>query len=281
MTREQDTQSLVYDVGVNNGDDSAYYLARGFRVVGIEANPELVAPLTERFANEIATGRLRLLNVAISEHEGTIPFFLTDGNRAVWSSLDQRGASRANLPTRRVDVPCRPFGALLREYGVPFYLKVDVEGADYLCLLALTPELAPAYVSFEASEGDLSHLCYLHAAGYRRFRLVDQLDGFALRRAPARGSTEALVDAARAVARRWRRRKPADRWGPSTMTSAVMTYNAPPATDAPSAFPISSSGPMPHVVPGDWLSFAELAAAWLHFVNREGLSNWFDVHAAR
>jgi hypothetical protein len=29
---------LVFDVGVNNGDDTVYYLARGYRVVAIDAN---------------------------------------------------------------------------------------------------------------------------------------------------------------------------------------------------------------------------------------------------
>ncbi len=33
---------LVYDIGMNNGDDTAYYLSLGFRTVAIEANPELV-----------------------------------------------------------------------------------------------------------------------------------------------------------------------------------------------------------------------------------------------
>jgi len=40
LSQEND---LVYDVGMNNGDDTAYYLSLGFRVIAIEANPELVA----------------------------------------------------------------------------------------------------------------------------------------------------------------------------------------------------------------------------------------------
>ena len=35
-------KNLIYDVGMSNGDDTAYYLHRGFRVVAIEANPLLV-----------------------------------------------------------------------------------------------------------------------------------------------------------------------------------------------------------------------------------------------
>ena len=35
-------RELIYDVGMNTGDDTAYYLNRGYRVVAIEANPDLV-----------------------------------------------------------------------------------------------------------------------------------------------------------------------------------------------------------------------------------------------
>src|SRR5213594_2634641 len=57
---------LIYDVGVNNGDDTAHYLMKGFRVLGVDADPILMAPLQERFAVEIAQGRLTLLNVALA-----------------------------------------------------------------------------------------------------------------------------------------------------------------------------------------------------------------------
>jgi hypothetical protein len=39
-------KNLIYDVGMNDGNDTAYYLSRGFRVVAIEANPVLVEQLS-------------------------------------------------------------------------------------------------------------------------------------------------------------------------------------------------------------------------------------------
>ena len=39
---------LVFDIGMNNGDDTAYYLHRGFRVVAVEADPILCAAATTR-----------------------------------------------------------------------------------------------------------------------------------------------------------------------------------------------------------------------------------------
>jgi FkbM family methyltransferase len=59
--------SLVYDVGMFNGDDTAYYLKKGFRVVGSEANPHLIPQLTERFSTDIEQKRLVVENVAVAE----------------------------------------------------------------------------------------------------------------------------------------------------------------------------------------------------------------------
>jgi hypothetical protein len=61
---------LIYDVGMNNGDDTAYYLSLGFRVVSIEANPELIEQAELRFAREIDSGRRTILNIGVADQEG-------------------------------------------------------------------------------------------------------------------------------------------------------------------------------------------------------------------
>ena len=45
-------EDLIYDVGVHRGEDSAYYLAKGYRVRAFEANPDLVAGCRTRFADD-------------------------------------------------------------------------------------------------------------------------------------------------------------------------------------------------------------------------------------
>ena len=32
---------VIFDLGMHNGDDTAFYLSRGFNVVALEANPAL------------------------------------------------------------------------------------------------------------------------------------------------------------------------------------------------------------------------------------------------
>ena len=56
---------LVFDIGLNNGDDTAYYLSLGCDVVGIEANPLLASQCTQRFENEIRQGRAKIVNAGV------------------------------------------------------------------------------------------------------------------------------------------------------------------------------------------------------------------------
>lgn len=166
---------LVYDVGMNNGDDSAYYLHKGCRVVAIEADPTLVEGVANRFAQEIRDGRLTILNVAIAEQTGSLPFWICEGNRE-WNSFDRSIASRNGLPHHQIDVQCTRFADILDDFDTPFYLKIDIEGHDHMCLDALDerPDKRPKYLSFESGTEAIARLPRLKALGYDSFKLISQ-----------------------------------------------------------------------------------------------------------
>ena len=44
-------QNLIFDVGLHKGEDTDFYLKKGFSVVAFEADPDLVAACQERFPN--------------------------------------------------------------------------------------------------------------------------------------------------------------------------------------------------------------------------------------
>ena len=62
--------NLIYDIGMNNGDDTAYYLQRGFRVIAVEANPALVSQAIQRFEREVAEDRLVVLTSVLPSSQG-------------------------------------------------------------------------------------------------------------------------------------------------------------------------------------------------------------------
>src|SRR6185436_16484350 len=78
---------LVFDLGMNNGDDTAYYLRRGYDVVSVEANPALCDQARRRFAAAIGEGRLQIVHAALSDQEGEATFHINLDNDH-WSSLD-------------------------------------------------------------------------------------------------------------------------------------------------------------------------------------------------
>ena len=78
-------QKIIYDFGMNNGDDLAYYLKKGTKVVGVEANPELCTLAEKRFADEIQNGSLIVLNCILTtentDHMGTCLLYTSPSPR--------------------------------------------------------------------------------------------------------------------------------------------------------------------------------------------------------
>lgn len=174
--------SLVFDVGAHAGEDSAFYLALGYRVVGVEANPQLGELLKQRFADAVSSKRFVLAPYAISERDGEIAFYL-NRKLSIWGTADPAWAQRnrgMGADSEEIRVPALRFVELLRRHGCPYYLKIDIEGADMQCVYALR-EVAdrPKYLSIESDkrswDGLLEEFRVLEELGYRRFQVIDQL----------------------------------------------------------------------------------------------------------
>jgi FkbM family methyltransferase len=162
---------LIFDIGMHDGQDAAFYMHKGFRVVAVEANPHLCSLASVRFSDAIKSGQLTILNVAIDYAEGERDFYvnLYDDH---WSSLYPELGKRADKFTT-IKVKTLRFDTLIAEYGVPHYLKVDIEGGDLTVLrqLANVSE-KPRFISVE--ENGLECFPLLWAFGYRGFKLVNQ-----------------------------------------------------------------------------------------------------------
>jgi FkbM family methyltransferase len=178
-------ENLIMDVGMHTGEDVKRFLAAGFDVVAVEANPQLVMSASETFAAELDSGRLTIVAAAVAEARGRASFAVA--NHTIWSTLEPeliaRNENLAETTYRYIDVDTIPFGDVLDEFGVPYYLKVDIEGYDMLCVRALRGRNEkPVYVSIESSvslntapvDAVFDELAELWTLGYRRFRYVDQ-----------------------------------------------------------------------------------------------------------
>jgi FkbM family methyltransferase len=182
--RPQLVPDLVFDVGFHRGEDTVYYLRKGFRVVAFEAHPELLAAGRRQFAAEVADGRLQIVSGAIATEPGSLTFY-THSRMSSWGTTEPHRAKRNDVmgESVAVTVPAVDFAACLRDHGVPHYIKIDIEAADMLCLEALfdvEPEQRPRYASVEAESetwsGAVRQFDVLEALGYARFAIVQQGD---------------------------------------------------------------------------------------------------------
>jgi FkbM family methyltransferase len=173
-------KDLIIDVGMHTARDTEFYIAKGFRVTAVEANPELAKLARARLANYLADGRLRIYGVAVAEHTGAVPFWINE-QKDDWGTTNPEYVRRNNqqgTTSREITVHCVRFENVLDECGTPYYLKVDIEGSDLLCLKALHGRERPAYVSFEADMDSMDRVFeqfgILSNLGYRQFQIVNQ-----------------------------------------------------------------------------------------------------------
>jgi FkbM family methyltransferase len=267
---------LVYDVGMHNGDDTAYYLLLGYRVVAVEADPNLVAGCERRFDDEIRAGRLIILNCAIGPTPGNAKFWLCL-DKPEWNSFLRANASRCGYRTEAVDVCVRSFRSVLAEHGVPHYLKIDIEGYDIHCLRDLDKAHLPRYLSLELVQID--ELLAVRELGYDRFKLVVQgrhrelpdetrcLSGWINRHIESHAWTSNLARRVSSIQGRVSR-------GALRVARRLGLASAPAWS-----FSHESSGPFGEEAPGDWISFEDACLRWLDYVRTYPGDVWCDLHA--
>lgn len=174
-------KNLIIDVGVHTGEDTEFYLKKGFRVIGIEANPNIYNDTKQRLNSYIEIGQLILLNIAVSSQNQPVTFYV-NLDRSFWSTTSLDFVQRNKLFGTRsteITVEGRRFEDILQDFGIPYYLKIDIEGADILCLQALQIfESKPQFLSIESTKTSwndlLAEFALLKKLGYRKFKAISQ-----------------------------------------------------------------------------------------------------------
>jgi FkbM family methyltransferase len=172
---------LIFDLGMHVGQDTEFYLKKGFRVVAVEADPELCTGAEQRFASSIRDRRLTIVNKAIAREPGMVKFY-RNVNRSIWGTIDPERAER-NVRLRTVNelitVEATTLPDLLQQFGVPYYLKIDIEGLDMVAVEGLAGVTnRPQYVSIESDTDSFKALrreirTFMNL-GYDRFKVVNQ-----------------------------------------------------------------------------------------------------------
>jgi FkbM family methyltransferase len=176
--------NLIFDVGMHKGEDTSYYLYRGFKVVAIDANPSLIEIARNHFSSYGKTNQLILLNFAVSDKDNE-EWDFNISKATEWSSFKKQISNREGLFQETVKVKTKRLSSLMMKFGVPCYCKIDVEGYDKACLDTLSDiDEVPKFISVETEclgefevitdEQALATLNRLYGLGYSKFKLIDQ-----------------------------------------------------------------------------------------------------------
>jgi FkbM family methyltransferase len=181
------TNGLVYDIGLNDGTDTAVYLQQNFSVVAVDANPFMVAKASGAFLGDVLKGRLRLLNVGLVddarlEHGtgmGPQMDFYVHKTHDDWSSFRKEWGCRPTLNLTSMEdlcqvipVPTTSCGTLVQSLGRAHFMKIDIEGYDMECIQSvalLGRAYLPDYVSVEGPDARKIEAFVL--LGYSRFKI--------------------------------------------------------------------------------------------------------------
>jgi FkbM family methyltransferase len=175
-------RNLIIDVGVHTGQDTECYLKKGFRVVRIEAHPDICESTKRRLNSYIESGQLTFLNFAVSSKEDPITFY-ANLDRSFWGTIspDRVISSDRSFSTRSVEMTLtgRRFESILEEFGIPYYLKVDIEESDLYPISELQQlNTKPQFISIESTKAFwnalIDELEFLKKLGYQKFKALNQ-----------------------------------------------------------------------------------------------------------
>jgi FkbM family methyltransferase len=154
---------LVFDIGGHIGNRTRAFLSLGCRVVILEPQPAFAQLLRRGFARHAsvevveaavtdAGGRAEL---AISERTPTVSTLVTS-----WRDARAQDAGFAGVKwNRRVQVDTTTLDLLIDRYGLPAFVKIDVEGAEPQVLAGLSRPVPALSLEYLPEDLDRTRQC--------------------------------------------------------------------------------------------------------------------------
>lgn len=166
---------LCFDVGAHLGDRSAVWLGLAATVVGIEPQPRFSAYLANQFKGNI---RFHNEEIAVGATNTTSTLHISNLFPTLSTLANKEWRDKINKATpltisydETVEIKVLTLDDLIRKYGRPTFIKIDVEGYETEVLKGLSHPID--YISFEvlSFNNELMEECLLILSklGYKKF----------------------------------------------------------------------------------------------------------------
>jgi FkbM family methyltransferase len=166
--------SLVFDVGANIGNRTAMFAELGRLVVAIEPQNTCMKTLWSKF---VSNPKVVLIEKALGANEGSGVMTMANENTIsslspAWIEAVQRtGRFKGGRWEDKRHVEITTLDKLIERFGVPDFIKIDVEGYEFEVLSGLSTQVPTLSFEFTPEYLGAAEKCLdrLYSLGFRRF----------------------------------------------------------------------------------------------------------------
>lgn len=182
------SEVLVFDIGANCGQVTKRFIDVGCKVVAVEP----LKHVSEEIRNFATEDQVTIINKLVHASNESQEFFMSRLDSTIsttsndWMNVgrfSEQGdwVSVGNIESISLD-------EMVETYGTPYFIKIDVEGAEYQTLLSLTEKvnsiLSIEWVE-EFPEKTIQCIDYLKSLGYTHYGLafatIDKVEDIVLK----------------------------------------------------------------------------------------------------
>ncbi len=154
---------LAFDVGAHVGNRTRALAAIGCRVVALEPQPDFARLLKTLFGR---SAQVEIVESAVTDAVGRATLSVSDRTPTMTTLAEEWRAARArevlfsNIQWNRpVDVVTTTLDSLITQFGLPAFVKIDVEGAEPRVLAGLSQPLLTLSFEYLPSAPDCTRTC--------------------------------------------------------------------------------------------------------------------------
>ena len=151
---------LCFDLGANTGDEARNLLDMGMKVISVEPVEYCIKYMNKRFKKDIKKGNMTIERAIVGNEigEGVVNVCTANAMSSVdnnYGKIMKERVECSNLEwNEKEKVPMITLNSLCEKYGIPKFVKIDVEGYEYEVLKNLKYKIPAMSIEFYLDFGE-------------------------------------------------------------------------------------------------------------------------------